>query len=142
MKCVEKKNDCCTYFKIVGDFDPELVTARLGLLPSRSWKIGDSRRNGTKFDFALWEYGRCTEYDVLVENQMRKTISGLLDKTELLNQVREEFDVSFTLEIVPTIYVGDREPCLAPAMDIIDFCHATRTEIDIDLYVYSQEDGD
>ena len=139
---METKNKCYTYFKIVGDFDPDIATARLGLTPTDSWKIGDTRRNGSKFDFALWEYGRCSEYDVLVENQMRKTISDLLDKTDILNQIRSEYDVSFCLEIVPTIYVGDTNPCLAPPLDIIDFCHATRTVIDIDMYIYSQEDED
>ena len=73
---------------------------------------------------------------------MRKTISDLLDKTDILNQIRSEYDISFCLEIVPTIYVGDTNPCLAPPLDIIDFCHATRTEIDIDMYIYSQEDED
>ena len=91
---METKNKCYTYFKIVGDFDPDIATARLGLTPTNSWKIGDTRRNGSKFDFALWEYGRCSEYDVLVENQMRKTISDLLDKTDILNQIRSEYDVS------------------------------------------------
>ena len=98
------------------------------------------RRNGTMYDFALWEIGRCTEYDVEVENQMRKTISILLDKIATLNQIREENDVEFFLEIVPSICVDDINPCLAPPLDVIDFCHATRTEIDIDMYVYDSED--
>ena len=98
------------------------------------------RRNGTKYDFALWEIGRCAECDVEVKNQMRKTIDVLQDKIPLLNQIREENDVSFVLEIVPTIYAGDKNPCLAPPLDVIDFCHATRTEIDIDMYVYDSED--
>ena len=71
---------------------------------------------------------------------MRKTIALLQDKIQLLNQIREENDVSFVLEIVPSIYVGDINPCLAPPLDVIDFCHATRTEIDIDMYVYNSEE--
>lgn len=112
----------------------------LNLTPDKTWKIGDLRRNGTTYDFALWENGRCTEYDVEVENQTRKTIALLQDKIKLLNQIREANDVNFVLEIVPSIYVGDVNPCLAPPLDVIDFCHATRTEIDIDLYVYNSED--
>ena len=75
-----------------------------------------------------------------VENQMRKTIALLQDKIQLLNRIREENDVSFVLEIVPTIYVADINPCLAPPLDVIDFCHATTTEIDIDMYVYNSEE--
>ncbi len=83
--------------------------------------------------------GKCAEYDVYVENQMRKTISILLDKIATLNQIREENDVEFFLEIVPSICVDDINPCLAPSLDVIDFCHATRTQIDIDMYLFNSE---
>ena len=118
---VQTRNSCYTYFKIVGDFDPDEVTRLLSLQPTRTWKIGDFRNNGTKYDFAAWEIGRCKEYDVFVENQMRKTISPLLDKINLLNLIHRSNNVAFVLEIVPTIYVGDQEPCLAPPLDVIDF---------------------
>jgi hypothetical protein len=137
---VNTRNSCYTYFKIVGDFNPDDVSALLNLTPEKTWKIGDLRRNGSKYDFALWEIGRCAEYDVEVENQMRKTIAVLQDKIPLLNQIRQAHDVSFVLEVVPTIYVDGINPCLAPSLDVIDFCHATRTEIDIDLYVYDSND--
>lgn len=128
-------NRCYTYFRITGEFDPDVITAKLGLQPEKSWRIGDKRHNGTIYDFASWEFGRCETYDVLTENQMHTTMDPLWDKVELLNEIREAFDVTFTLEIVPTIYPGNAEPCLAPSMKVIDFCHATRTEIDIDLCV-------
>lgn len=66
---------------------------------------------------------------------MRKTLEALREKIDLLNRIREENDVAFYLEVVPTIYPVESTPCLAPTLDIIDFCHATQTEIDIDLYV-------
>ena len=137
---METKNRCYTYFRIVGDFDPDVITAKLGIVPNDRWKTGDRRRNGSLYDFSCWTCGRCDEYDVYVENQMRKTISGLLDKIDVLNQIRNDYDVSFYLEVVPEIYVNDINPCLAPSLDVIDFCHATRTEIDIDLYIFSSED--
>lgn len=137
---MKTKNTCYTYFTIVGNFNPELITELLGLQPDLTWKIGDLRRNGTRYDFARWNFGRCDNYDVYVENQMRQTISQLLEKIDILNQIRAENDVQFILEIVPTIFAGDTNPCLAPPLDVIDFCHATRTEIDIDMYVCSEED--
>ena len=112
----------------------------MNLTPEKAWKIGDLRGNGARYDFASWEIGRCAEYDVMVENQMRKTLASLWDKVSLLNQIRKENNVHFVLEIVPTIYVDDINPCLAPPLDVIDFCHATRTEIDLDMYIYNWED--
>ena len=137
---MKTRNSCYTYFKIVGNFNPDEISVILNLTPEKSWKTGDLRKNGTKYDFAYWEIGRCLEYDVEVENQMRKTIAVLHDKITLLNQIREKYDVSFVLEIVPEIYANDTNPCLAPSLDVIDFCHATRTEIDIDMYVYDSTD--
>ena len=69
------ENSCYTYFSITVNFDPDLVTERLGLVPEKYWKIGDKRRNGTLCDFASWVIGRCEQYDVLVENQMHTTIA-------------------------------------------------------------------
>ena len=93
-----------------------------------------------RYAFSAWHFGRCDEYDPYVEEQMRKTIAPLLDRVDLLNRIREENDVEFCLVIVPGIYAGDINPCLAPPLDVIDFCHATRTQIDIDMYIYDSTD--
>lgn len=137
---MKTRNSCYTYFKIVGNFNPDEVSELLNIKCEKSWKIGDKRSNDTQFDFSFWSVGRCDEYDVETANQMRKTIAVLLDKIDILNKIREENDVSFYLEIVPTIYLEDTNPVLAPTLDIIDFCHETRTEIDIDMYVLSADD--
>ena len=135
----QSKNTCYTYFRISGEFSPDEVTKILELSPEESWRIGDLGRKGSAHDFANWSFGRCDEYDLFVANQMRKTIAPLLDKIDRLNQIRTNNDVSFFLEVVPTIYAGNTAPCFAPSLDIIDFCHATRTEIDIDMYVFDSE---
>ena len=134
-----KNNTCYTYFKIVGDFNPNTITKILNLTPSRHWSIGDLRKNGSSYDFALWEYGRCSEYDVLVENQMMKTINDLIPKVKDLKEIRQKYDVEYTIQIVPSVYVGEPTPCLSPNRKIIEFCYVTETELDIDLYVYGSE---
>ena len=135
------KNSCYTYFHISGNFDPEKVTELLSLAPDRIRKIGDRLPSGKRTRCAIWEFGRCEEYDAEVENMMRKTVAPLLGKTDILNKIREENDVEFWLSIVPTVYPANPSPALAPPLDIIDFCHATRTEIDIDLYVSDRSEN-
>jgi hypothetical protein len=136
------RNSCYTYFAIVGNFDPDYVTELLNLKPEESWKIGDARPGNvsSKYDFAMWQIGRCDEYDVYVSKQMSKTISVLLDKVDMLNTIRKNNDVWFCLNVVPYIYVDDINPCLAPELDVIDFCHNTRTEIAIDMYLYNSDE--
>ena len=135
------RNTCKTSFKIVGEFNPDEISALLQITPEKSWKIGDLRRDGTAYDFALWEAGTCDEYDVEVENQMQKTISVLRDKIHLLKQIQTQYGVRFYLSVVPSIYVGESNPCLAPSLAVMDFCHETRTEMDIDLYVYDSTEA-
>ena len=48
-------NSCYTYFKIVGQFNPDYVSQVLNLKAEESWKIGEQRKNGTKYDFAFWK---------------------------------------------------------------------------------------
>ena len=134
------RNSCYTYFCIEGEFNPDKVSELLNLTPEKAEKIGDLQCDGTKREKACWEFGKCMEYDVYIENQMRKTIAQLQDKIALLNQIRQENNVSFTLLIVSTIYANDITPCLDPPLQIIDFCHATRTRICFDVYVCDSED--
>ena len=135
---METKNSCYTYFAIVGNFQPDTVSALLQLTPDETRSVGDVQKNGRPCDSAIWKISRCDTYHTDSSTQMRQTISVLLDKIDLLQKIRETYDVKFYLSVVPQIYVNDLAPCLAPALDIIDFCHATRTEIDIDLYLYNE----
>lgn len=127
--------DCYTYFKIVGNFDPDTITELLGIVPEEFWKIGDKRKNGTVYDFACWKTGTCREYDIEVSNQMLKTLVPLLDKTDVLNKIKKRYDVDFVLEVVPTVRFDESTPCLAPSLEVMRFCCAAGISIDIDLYV-------
>lgn len=42
---------------------------------------------------------------------MRKNIAPLIDKMDILKQIHENYEVDFVLEIVPTIYSGDKNHC-------------------------------
>lgn len=129
------RTQCYTYFRITGDFDPDIISDMLNLKPEKTWKIGDKRQDGKPFDFASWRFGTCDEYDVLVENQMWKTIAPLLEKVNVLKKIKQDFDVTFTLAVVPTVRFDEPAPCLAPSLEVMQFCCDTGTEMDIDLYV-------
>ncbi len=131
------KNGCYTYFAIKGDFKPDDITEILQINPSKSWKIGHKRSVGNSYyDFAVWEYGRCNDYDVITENQILNTIADLKSKIPLLKDIKRKFDVSFVLEVVPELHVNETTPTLGPNREIIEFCYETQTDFDIDLYLF------
>lgn len=132
------KNSCYTYFKIVGKFDVDEVVENIGLEPFWVSRIGDEIHNIGPAQNATCCFCRCDDYDVYVENQMRETVKPLLCKKDYLKKLYKENDVRFFLEVVPRAWIDESTPCLAPPLDIIDFCHETRTEIDIDLYIIGE----
>ena len=67
---------------------------------------------------------------------MEKTIEPLLDKIDVLNELREKYNLKYSLIVVPHIIVNKINPDLSPSMKVIDFCHAIRADISIDLYLY------
>ncbi len=126
---------CYCYFAIKGDFDPASITKALGILPTKSWAIGDLRNNGSQFDFALWETGHTTIY--LPANAIMdcsKAIEKLFGKEEIICSLKAEYDAYSVLEIVPTIENG-RPPVIDLGASVIEFCSRTKTAIDIDMYV-------
>ena len=135
---MKKENDCYTYFHIYGDdFPLEEITKALGETPFRSWYKTDIRQaDGKEYGFCSWSGFKCDEYSPYVEEQMEKTIAKLLDKIEILNMLREKYNLTYHIVVVPEIYVNRINPDLSPSLKVIDFCHDIRAEISIDLYLY------
>lgn len=128
-----------TYFKIIGDFNPNEVTKLLGITPNKQWKIGDVRHeleNKTSvYDFSLWQSGLVkTINEYSVEKQMEQTVSPLKNKIAALNKFKEHNDVNFTLQIVLNFYSKINKPILSPNKGVIAFCYQTQTAIDYDYY--------
>lgn len=83
----------------------------------------------------MWKYWQCDQYNVEFEILMKETIKSLIPKIKELNEIRTKYDVSFVLEVVSEIYRNETTPVFNPGLEVIDFCHATQTEIDYDYYI-------
>lgn len=127
--------ECMTYFRITGNFDPDLITKYLRLSPEQIHRIGDARKNGTTYDYASWRFGTVISQRLDIANQMMQTIEPLLTKTDLLRKIKLTYDARLLLEVVPLVRYDEPTPMLAPSLAVMRFCVETGTEIDIDLYV-------
>ena len=135
-------NKCRTYFAIKGDFNPSEISELLGLEPYKTAEKGKLRPNGKgRCEFSRWEFGLCEEYDPDISAMVEKTVASLLEKTEILRHIKETYDVDMYVEIVPQIHIDEVTPCLGSNLKIIDFCHAARAEIDIDMYLYDCDES-
>ena len=133
----QSKNSCYTYFSIVGDFPLQEIKELINLPSFRSWNKDDIRKADNKpYGFSNYSICRCEEYNPYTDKQMEESIAPLIDKIDILNKIREKYDVKFYLNVVPHLYVGEINPTLSPSMVVIDFCYKTRTKIDVDTYLY------
>ena len=52
---MSEENKCYAYFTVVGSFDPESITNRVGVNPTDSWRVGDlNPRNSLERKFSRW----------------------------------------------------------------------------------------
>lgn len=121
-----------------GIFNPEDITSVLEIQPFSSWAYGDKKTNGSEYLFSSWSAEKSEVGRLDVEAQCRDTIKNLKNKIPQLNQIKEQYDVSFVLTIVPSIH-GEEQPWISFNEEIIEFCYLTGTTIEVDMYIYPLE---
>lgn len=132
--------ECMTYYQITGNFDPDELTKYLRLNPESVKRIGDARRSGTTYDYAVWRFGTVKSHRLDTANQMMQTIEPLLTKADLLRKIKLTYDARLVLHVVPLVRYDEPAPLLAPSLAVMRFCVETGTEIDTDLYVGCPDD--
>lgn len=132
----EIENGFVAYEK--GIFNPEGITGILEIQPFSSWAYGDRRVDGSEYLFSKWSAEKSEIGRLDVEAQCRDTIKNLKNKIPQLNQIKEQYDVSFALTIVPSIH-GEEQPWISFNEEIIEFCYLTGTTIEVDMYIYQLE---
>lgn len=129
------KNTLQTYFLISGDFDPAEATKALRLEPDQTWRAGDAAPDGRSYKFDGWKFGVQDDPNEDAEILMMRTLSDLMCRVDALNRFADEQDVRYWLRVNACVHPGEKEPEPAPTMDIMKFCCATWTEMDIRLHV-------
>ncbi|PVY39069.1 DUF4279 domain-containing protein [Pontibacter virosus] len=128
------------YFALQGDdFDPNVVTIALGIEPTDSWKKGDKGRYIPNQKFASWKWstGKGKE-SVFLEKLVEEVIDKFGDKVEIINKLKDKYQLTSVLEIVMYIDVNPVEstPALGHELKTIEFLYRTQTVTDVDIYRY------
>jgi len=151
----DEKTHCCSDFSIgskgnvksiIGfvaeensDFDPDYITKKLRIEPHKTTRMGTPRKNAKGvYPFSGWSACYQDTPAIDTEEQCLNIVRMLKDKIPDLLQIRSKHNVTFTITVVPHVY-SEQSPIFFFNQEIIDFCHATGTEIAIDLYVYDKE---
>ena len=133
--------DTYVYFALTGDnFDPQVVTERLGVFPTEKWKKGEKGKYKPTLDYSCWKFStdKGTEY-LWVNKLVDEIINNLFDKIEIINELKKEFNLHSVLEIVMYIDTNEEEstPALGHDLKTMEFLHRTQTVTDVDIYRFN-----
>ena len=129
------------YFALTGDnFDPQIVTERIGITPTEKWTKGDKGKYKPTLDYSYWKLStdKGREY-IMVDSLVDEVIGQLFDKIEIINELKNQFDLDSVLEIVMYIDTNEEQstPALGHDLKTIEFLHRTQTKTNIDIYRFN-----
>lgn len=133
--------ETCVYFALTGDnFDPQIVTERIGITPTQYWEKGDKGKYKQNLAYSCWKLStdQGKEY-VLVDSLVDEVIEQLFDKIEIINELKMQFNLDSVLEIVMYIDTNEKQstPALGHDLRTIEFLYRTQTKTDVDIYRFN-----
>ncbi|HHY2674816.1 TPA: DUF4279 domain-containing protein [Bacillus toyonensis] len=128
------------YFNLSGDeFPVEVVSERLQVSPTKSYKKGDIIRKTNETEnitrnYTSWQLSTGYQESLDVGDVMEQLILKLKDKSAIINELKREFGLECRFTIV--IKINDSHtPAFHLDNPVIDFANSIKADFDIDLYV-------
>lgn len=136
-----EKSDTYVYFALNGnDFDPQVLTDKLGIIPTSAWKKGDKGKYKPSLSFSHWELSteKGKEY-IMVDRLVDEIVQRLYDKIDSINELKNQYALDSVLEIVLYIDTNDEKttPALGHDLKTIEFLYLTQTRTDVDIYRFN-----
>ena len=136
------KSTVGVHLTLIGDdFELSNVSSKLGIFPTYTRNKDELLKNGREFGRTEWGIGFECEPSIDIEDQYRKILSMVQDKTDILTQLCVECDAEWHILFVVYIENGD-VPALYLSKGFIAFAAAIGAQVGFDTYVLSaREDG-
>jgi hypothetical protein len=128
-----------TEFVLVGErLEPQHITERLGLSPSRGGRVGDPiiAGQGKRLTNA-WILSIGPERSLALDEQIERLIAQLKPKTREIARLREELEVEARLYCA--VYVADETPEIWFSPGAVAWAGQIGASIGVDLYIGADE---
>lgn len=135
-----KDNEFYAYFTVTGDFDPKIITDRLGIQPSESWRKGE-RNERTHYErkFSRWSLFSRLDHSAALEEHVRDVLNQTRDHAGAIREISKDFNC--WVQLVGCFY--NDYPGFGLHADLISALASLSVSIDCDFYyLYSHERED
>jgi hypothetical protein len=93
-----RPNECYAYFSVTGEFDPQKITARLGLQPTVCWNKGDrNERTQLERKFSRWSLYTRLDRGMALETHVDDVIEQLEPAREKVVDLLQSVEGGVTL---------------------------------------------
>ena len=127
----KKFHECWTYFRVsyCHNFDMKDFCQKLGLDYEYQKNYGTDE---------YMEIGSNHFYQQDVNQMARQTLKDLFGKENVLLDLKQKYNLQYTLERVPTINTRSQEPMpkLSLDSDIIEFLYKIGAKDDLDYFIF------
>lgn len=122
------------------DFPLEVVTERLGVQPTETWKIGEQVKpnhpiNQLLRSYTGWRFEIDTKETLDTEDVLRPLLEVFQSKTDTINRLIEELSLDVHLELVIQIFDGYTSG-LVIYPEFSKFAAEINAFLDVDMYVF------
>lgn len=134
-----RKNEGRVYFAFQGDnFNPDDITKLLGLKPTKI-RLKNELPSGKLPKFSSWILSSDNIVDEVIDvyEMTTELIKTLEPKVDVINEIREKFNVTTQLEVVLSFSTNEEisTPAIGFDTTTIDFLAKVGAFIDIDTYL-------
>ena len=123
-------------FRILGNnYDIQRISNSLNIEPTHFWNIGDNiRQTSKKREYTCWILSTGYEETLDVNTQLIKIQELLMEKTILLNELKESYDLNYNIEVIIKIENGE-VPAIYIESETIQFAASIGARFDFDTYI-------
>ncbi len=135
-----KPNEFSAYLTLVGDFDPNEISVRLGLQPTRSWRKGEiNPRTQYERNHSRWSLASRVDQAVCLEKQVSDVLEQIRPHSEAVANIRATIDGGLQL----VAYLHTSYPGFALENEVLAELGRMKLGIDCDFYyLYSDKRED
>ncbi|MFV2050716.1 DUF4279 domain-containing protein [Metabacillus litoralis] len=133
------------YFQLYADdFPLDVITKRLGLKPTKSYKKGDiiKKIDGMTShvrNYSSWQLSTGYQESFDVGELMEQVIGQIRERALIINELKREFSLECRFNIVIKIINGFT-PGFHFGNDVIEFANSIKADFDVDLYSYPYDE--
>lgn len=123
------------------DFPLEVVTERLGIEPTTTWKVGDRVRESMPLErfYTSWEYKVAKRETRYVEDVLQPIYDLFSTKATMICALKEELQMDVHIALVMEVEQGDM-PGFEVTAAYSQFLSSIGASLDVDMYIYPFEE--